>query len=297
MFFGARLVRGWAIQFVLVAALLPFLTAVVDLFAFTRRRRLPLKPALRSLRSRVALWVWIAVVFQLLGLVGFWPHEGLRPPAPEASSGTDWPVLGLIVLTVASFAGWLVARDRLLPRRAAAREEELTGHCAALLALAIVALLTVSLNAYALVFLLPSLHAWLWLAQLQRPRARRATRNVAGRLCRPGAARVGVRGALPAGIRRAVVSAPARGVALGAVSRAGARRRLGGGRRAARRPCGWSLHAVPERRGRPRLGPIRRLLRRAVVSSRQRRRARLAPVPAGLDDAAEPGVGHAELSP
>ena len=94
VFFGARIVRGWAIELVLVAALLPFLTAVVDLFALTRRRRLPLMPAIRSLRSRIAFWLWVAVVFEVLGLVGFWPHTGLRPPAPEGSSGTDWPVLG-----------------------------------------------------------------------------------------------------------------------------------------------------------------------------------------------------------
>ena len=46
-------------------------------------------------------------------------------------------------------------------------EETLAGHTGALLALAVVALLVVATNPYALVFLLPSLHAWLWLPQVR----------------------------------------------------------------------------------------------------------------------------------
>src|SRR5438093_5907865 len=175
IYFGTRIVRGWAVEVVLVAALLPFLTAVVDLFALTRRRRLSLLPAIRSLRSRVLFWLFVVILFELSGLVGLWPHRSLRPPAPESSSGTDWPVLGLLLFAGLSVVGWFVTRDRLIPRRAVSREEEVMGHCAALLALGILALLVVSLNAFALVFLLPSLHAWLWLPQL-------ADRGLAARL-------------------------------------------------------------------------------------------------------------------
>jgi hypothetical protein len=45
--------------------------------------------------------------------------------------------------------------------------EELAGTTAALLALAVVALLVVATNPFALIFLLPSVHAWLWLPQLR----------------------------------------------------------------------------------------------------------------------------------
>src|SRR5437764_2851593 len=181
LWLGARTVRGWAIEIVLVAALLPFLVATVDLFAFLSRRRVALLPALRSLRSRVLFWLFVALLFELFGLVGSWPHSSLRPPALADSAGTDWPVLGLIVLAALSSAAWLVARDRLLPRREVDREEELAGHCAALIALALVALLVVATNAFALVFLLPSVHAWLWLAQLgDRPLAARMAAWAAG---------------------------------------------------------------------------------------------------------------------
>src|SRR5207248_2662287 len=100
VFLGARVVHGWAIELVLVAALLPFLAVAVDIYAFARRRRIAFGPALRSLRSRFAFWIWVAVVFEIVGLAGFWPHSSLRPPPPEASAGTDWPIAGLIVFAV-----------------------------------------------------------------------------------------------------------------------------------------------------------------------------------------------------
>jgi len=56
----------------------------------------------------------------------------------------------------------------LLPRREVTAEEELAGHTAALLCLSALALLTVATNPFALLFLLPSLHAWLWLPQVRR---------------------------------------------------------------------------------------------------------------------------------
>ena len=46
-------------------------------------------------------------------------------------------------------------------------EDELAGHAAALLALGVVALLVVATNPFALIFLLPSLHVWLWLPQVR----------------------------------------------------------------------------------------------------------------------------------
>src|SRR5207245_10680944 len=70
--------------------------------------------------------------------------------------------------------GCRVVRGRLLPRRPATAEVGLAGHAAALIALGVVALLVVATNPFALVFVLPSLHAWLWLPQLRdgRPFAR-----------------------------------------------------------------------------------------------------------------------------
>jgi len=80
----------------------------------------------------------------------------------------NWPAQGLLGLAVLALLGWLVTRERLLPRRAVTAEDELAGHTAALLCLGALSLLVVATNPFALVFLLPSLHAWLWLPQLRR---------------------------------------------------------------------------------------------------------------------------------
>jgi hypothetical protein len=163
-----RLIRGWAVELVLIGALLPFLAAAVDLFARCRRRHIPLAPALRSYRSRLGFWIWVALLFELFALLGAWPDGASRPVAPTSSAARDWPVTALLALTVLAVIGWFVARERLLPRRRVRWEEELAGHTAALLCLGALALVVLALNPFALLFLLPSLHAWLWLPNMHR---------------------------------------------------------------------------------------------------------------------------------
>lgn len=164
IYLGSRIIRGWAIEIVLVAALLPFLAATVDLFARCRRRRIRVSPALRSYRSRLWFWLWCGALFGLFSVLGVWPGGAPRPPSLES---VRWPATGLIVLSVLAALGWLVARDRLAPRRHVHPEEELAGHAAALLALGVTGLLAVATNPFALVFLLPSLHVWLWLPHVR----------------------------------------------------------------------------------------------------------------------------------
>ena len=161
-----RLIRGWAVELVLIAALLPFLAAAVDLFARCRRRHIPLAPALRSYRTRLGFWIWVAVLFELFALFGAWPEGAARPVAPTSAAARDWPAAALLGLGALAVVGWLVSRERLLPRRAVRSEEELAGHTAALLCLGALALVVVALNPFSLVFLLPSLHAWLWLPNM-----------------------------------------------------------------------------------------------------------------------------------
>jgi MFS family permease len=166
LYLGGRIVQGWAVQLVLIAALLPFLLAAVDLFARCRRRRIPLAPALRSYRTRLGFWLWLGLAFGFLAVIGAWPRVE-RPPPPDMSLGGHWPLATLVAFVVFAFVSWLVGRERLLPRRPVSGEEELAGQTAALLVLAVLALLTLATNAFALIFLLPSLHAWLWLPQVR----------------------------------------------------------------------------------------------------------------------------------
>jgi peptidase M28-like protein len=181
VYLGSRLVRGWAVELALIAMLLPFVVVTVDLFARCRRRKIPVAPGLRAYRSRLGFWLWAGAMFLFLGLVGVWPGGAARPVAPETGAAGNWPALGLILLAVLALPGWLVSRSRLAPRRPATVEEELAGHTAAMLALGVVALLVVATNPFALLFLLPSLHIWLWLPQVRgRGRWARAALLVAG---------------------------------------------------------------------------------------------------------------------
>jgi Peptidase family M28 len=164
VYLGTRIVRGWAIEIVLVAALLPFLAAAVDLFARCRRRRIRIAPALRSYRSRLAYWAWCGGLFALFAAAGAWPGGSPRPPL---LTNVRWPATALAGLAILAALGWTVARHRLYPRRPTSAEDTLAGHAGALLALGVVALLVVATNPFALVFILPSLHVWLWLPQVR----------------------------------------------------------------------------------------------------------------------------------
>jgi hypothetical protein len=167
LYLGSRLIRGWAVELVLIACLLPFLATAIDLFARCRRRHIALAPALRSYRSRFAFWAWVVGLFELFRLLGAWPHGVARPIPPMSPAAHDWPAKALLALAVLALLGWFVTRERLLPRRPVTSEEELAGHTASLLCLGALSLLVVATNPFALVFLLPSLHVWLWLPQVR----------------------------------------------------------------------------------------------------------------------------------
>jgi hypothetical protein len=167
LYFGSRLLYGWTLQLLLVAMLIPFLAATVDLFARCRRRQIALRPALRSYLSRLAVWLWLGLVFALFVAIGLLPSGESRPIGPDTDVVGDWPVATLGALLGVSALAWLVARPRLTPRRSISRPEELGGHLAAMLVLAVVALVVAAVNPYALLFVLPSLHAWLWLPQVR----------------------------------------------------------------------------------------------------------------------------------
>ena len=271
VYFGPRVLPGWAIELVLLAALLPFFVAAVDLFARCRRRHIPLAPALRSYRSRAALWLWIAVVFELFALIGVWPNAPSVPLPPNVSPATNWPIFGLLGLVVLGGLGWLITRQRLLPRRPASATEELAGTTAALLALAVLALLVVATNPFALVFLLPSLHAWLWLPQVRaRPLWTRLAVLAAGFL---GPLLLGASLALrfdlgldtPWYLAELVavgyVKLPAVAIAAGWLAAAGQVTALTFGRYA----------PYPSARERPPRGPVRETVRRVVLTVRASR--------------------------
>ncbi len=271
VFLGQRLIRGWAIEIVLVAMLLPFLAAAVDLFARCRRRRIRIAPALRSFRSRLGFWAWVGALFVVFGALGFWGGGGGHPPP---LTGVTWPGAALIALVLLAGAGWIVARSRLLPRRAIRQEERLAGHSGALLALGVVGLLVAATNPFALIFVLPSLHAWLWLPQVQtRHAAMRAGVFAAGFagpffLVWSFATHYGLGWDAPWYLAKLFATGfaplPLFVIGLGWLAVAGQLAAIAAGR--------YAPYPAPQER--PKRGPVRELIRTLVLA--QRRRAALA---------------------
>jgi hypothetical protein len=247
--------------------LLPFLAAAVDLFARCRRRRIRIGPALRSYRSRLAFWAWVGALFLVFAAFGAWGGGGRRPSSLDSVS---WPAGTLVVLGLLGAIGWLVARERLLPRRPIRVEEQIAGHTGALLALAVVGLLVAATNPFTLVFLLPCLHTWLWLPQVQsRPLALRAAVFLVG-LAGPAlllwsfATQYGLGLDAPWYLAKLFASGYAPRtllvVALAWLAAAGQLVALAGNRYA----------PYPGPRERARRGPIRELIRALVLAQRKR---------------------------
>ena len=166
VYLGSRIVRGWAIEFVLLVALIPFLAGVIDLFARSRRRRIPLSGGWRALRTRFGVWLWIGFVIGVGALAGVFPRGSALPPPPDSPAVTDWPVVGLAFVGAAAAFGWWRARRVLVPAAAATAEDVLAGYAVSLLALGAIGVATAVISPYALLFIIPSLYAWLWLPQV-----------------------------------------------------------------------------------------------------------------------------------
>jgi hypothetical protein len=167
LYLGDRAVRGWALQLLLVALAVPFAGAALDLLSRCRRRRLALAPAWRALRRRLGLWLVLVVLLGLAAAFGALPTSPGRPPPPDQPPVDSWPVGAVAIGVVAVALVWLRARAHLIPRVRARPEENLAAYAVAFVALVGVAVATALVSPYGLVFLLPSLYAWLLLPQLR----------------------------------------------------------------------------------------------------------------------------------
>jgi peptidase M28-like protein len=163
LFLDDRVASGWTVRLTLVAAVAPFALGVLDLLVRIRRRRLPLTPALRAMRTRLVLWLYGGLLVGIGALTGLFPSGTSLPLPPYTPFIADWPVAGLAVLSIAFVLGWLAGRRRLVPATQPKPEERLAGYAVALTWLGIVAVVIAVAKPYALVFVLPSLYAWLWL--------------------------------------------------------------------------------------------------------------------------------------
>lgn len=163
VFLDDRAASGWAVRLTLVVAVVPFALGVVDLLVRSRRRQLPFRPALRALRTRLLFWLYGGLLLWLGALLGVFPTGAALALPPRSAPVSDWPVAGLALLMMAFALGWLTARKRLSSSADVTPEERLAGYGAALGLVGLVAVGLALAKPYALVFVLPSLYAWLWL--------------------------------------------------------------------------------------------------------------------------------------
>jgi hypothetical protein len=168
IYLGERAVRGWAFELLLLVAVVPFGGAALDLLSRCRRRRLALAPAGRALRRRFGLWLVFVVLLGVAALAGALPVSPQLPPPPDQPPVDRWPVGGIALGLIVAALVWLRARARLIPRARARPEEDLGAYAVAFVALLAIAAWTALVSPYTLVFLLPSLYAWLALPQLRR---------------------------------------------------------------------------------------------------------------------------------
>jgi Peptidase family M28 len=164
IFFADRAVSGWTLRLTLVLAIVPFALGVVDLVVRARRRGLPFRPALRAQRARTGYWAIAGLLIWLGALVGVLPSGAALPLPPYTSLIADPPLLGLVAIAALLVIGWLVTRERLGPTNPpASTEERLAGLVVALALVGCVAAAVAVYQPYALLFVIPSLYAWLWI--------------------------------------------------------------------------------------------------------------------------------------
>jgi hypothetical protein len=94
-------------------------------------------------------------------LVGVFPTGAPLPPPPFTDLVDDVPGAGVLFLLLLFGIAWVLARRLLAPTAPPASEERLAGLVAALGLVGAVALVLALTAPYALIFVLPSLYAWL----------------------------------------------------------------------------------------------------------------------------------------
>ena len=163
LFLGDRAASGWAVRLTLILCVVPFALGVVDLLVRSKRRTLSLAPAFRAFRARWLFWLFGGILVWVGALSGIFPTGAALPLPPYTSIVTDPPAAGIGLLVTALAIGWLIGRRRLVPIGPASADEQLAGLTAALAGLGALAVVLAIAKPYALVFVLPSMYAWIWL--------------------------------------------------------------------------------------------------------------------------------------
>jgi len=160
-----RVYRGWALKILIASLLVPAWIAAVDLLV-RHRRGWNLLAALGTCARAMLAGMFSVVSLWAIGAVGLLPRTGDRPPNPGALDDVHWIGLGLWL--TATCVAWLLARGpdwrrhrrQVVPAGGADTPELVL----VLVSLIVLTVLALAINPYTVLFAVPALHAWLWLA-------------------------------------------------------------------------------------------------------------------------------------
>lgn len=160
-----RVYRGWALKLLIASLLVPVWVVAVDML-MRHRAGWNLLATIGTLARVMLAGLWAVAALWLLTGIGLLPRVGDRPPNP-ASFG-DVRVAGAICWLVLAVGGWLLARGPDWRRTRFAARTQVTDRDHAelvvgILALVVLAALTLAISPFAVIFWLPMLHGWLWL--------------------------------------------------------------------------------------------------------------------------------------
>jgi len=151
---------GGSLAAILAALLLPLTAVAVDLFAHCRRARVRLRPAFLRAGLHLAPWLVLMAIVYFANLVGLLPHspDAVIPPDSRMAANPRYlRVVILIALLVLAYA-YAVAVERRLERRIATdpRATIFVSH----LMLVLIALLTLLVDPYSVLLVLPAAILW-----------------------------------------------------------------------------------------------------------------------------------------
>lgn len=151
---------GGSLAAILGALLLPLAAVALDLFAHCRRARVRLRPAFVRAGLHLAPWLVLIALVYFANLVGLLPHspDAVIPPDSRLAANPRYlRVVVLIALMVLAYS-YAVAVERRLERRVATdpRATTFVSH----LMLVVIALLTLLVNPYAILLVLPAAVLW-----------------------------------------------------------------------------------------------------------------------------------------
>ena len=159
-----RVLRGWTLQLLLLALLIPPLVPLIDAVTRASRRGAPLREAVDQTLVHAVGPLVALLSIRLLGAAGVLPGRFDAPLLRGPDGGVSiWVVVLAGLLGTLAF---LVTRRRA--RLGGRRESDTACYLAALIALFLAALCVLASSVYLLVLIVPALHLWLLVPRAAR---------------------------------------------------------------------------------------------------------------------------------